>query len=139
MLIGQYRHIMDVKGRVIIPQRFREELGDNFVITRGLDGCLFLYSMEEWDKLSSRIRSAPMGEGRTMQRFFFANAEEAIPDAQGRIIIPANLRKLAGLTKDIVIVGVESRAELWDAASWDSFEGTMGDGDVLAVMEKSGV
>ena len=139
MLIGQYRHAMDIKGRVIIPQRFREELGASFVVTRGLDSCLFLYSMAEWDKLSSRIRSAPLGEARTMQRFFFANAEEAVPDAQGRIIIPANLRKLAGLTKDIVIVGVESRAELWDAASWDSFEGTMGDEDVLAVMEKSGV
>ncbi|HWP80249.1 MAG TPA: division/cell wall cluster transcriptional repressor MraZ [Candidatus Acidoferrum sp.] len=139
MLIGQSRHTMDVKGRVIIPQRFREDLGASFVITRGLDGCLFLYSMEEWDKLSSRIRSAPLGEARNMQRFFFANAEEAMPDAQGRIIIPANLRKLANLTKDVVIVGAESRAELWDAASWDGFEGTMGDKDVLAVMEKSGV
>ncbi len=139
MLIGRSRHAMDNKGRVIIPQRFREDLGASFVITRGLDSCLFLYSMEEWDKLSSRIRSAPMGEARTMQRFFFANAEEAEPDAQGRIIVPPDLRRLAGLTKDVVIVGVESRVELWDAARWDNFEGTMGDEDVLAVMEKSGV
>lgn len=114
MLIGEYQHSLDAKGRVNFPARLREDLGTCFYITKGLDNCLFVYSAEEWAVLESKIRELPMSKARTLQRFFFAGAVEVEPDKQGRVLIPANLREHAGLTKDVMIIGVSNRAEIWD-------------------------
>ena len=138
MLIGQVQHSLDAKGRLIIPQRFRSDLGDRFVATRGLDGCISLYPMEEWERLAQQIRSAPIAEGRTMQRYFFGFAEELQPDSQGRVLISAKLRQIAGLQKEVVIVGVESHVEVWDAQAWERVEGSVEDEDVIAALSRSG-
>jgi MraZ protein len=118
-LIGEYTHNIDSKGRMIMPSRFREELGETFIITKGLDNCLFVYSMEEWKVLEEKIRALPMSKSRNLQRFFFAGAAIAEPDKQGRIILPANLRKYAFLEKDVVVTGTSSHVEIWDKTRWE--------------------
>ena len=138
MLIGQVQHSLDAKGRLIIPQRFRSDLGDRFVATRGLDGCVSLYPMEEWDRLAEQIKAAPIADGRTMQRYFFGFAEEQQPDSQGRILISTKLRQLAGLKKEVIIVGVESRVEVWAAQVWEQVEDSVCDEDVIAALSRSG-
>ncbi|MDR2933182.1 MAG: division/cell wall cluster transcriptional repressor MraZ [Oscillospiraceae bacterium] len=120
MLIGEFQHSLDTKGRVNFPSRLREGLGVRFYITKGLDGCLFVYSEDEWDALAQRIRALPVSKARDLQRFFFGGAAEAQPDKQGRVLIPANLREYAGLDKDIVIVGAMVRAEIWDKQAWEA-------------------
>lgn len=119
MLIGQYQHNIDPKGRLIMPAKLREELGDRFIITRGLDSCLFVYSLDEWSGLEARIRTLPLARGRGLQLFFFANAAEVEPDGQGRVLIPANLREYAGLTKEAVIIGSLGRVEIWRRELWE--------------------
>lgn len=119
MLTGQYAHSLDTKGRVNFPSRLREELGMRFIITRGLDNCLFVYSMEEWERLAAKLKELPISKSAPLNRFFFAGAAEVEPDKQGRVLLPAHLREFAGLDKDIVIAGVSNRAEIWDAARWE--------------------
>ncbi|MBQ3077440.1 MAG: division/cell wall cluster transcriptional repressor MraZ [Clostridia bacterium] len=137
MLIGQVSHSLDAKGRLIIPLKFRADLGSQFVATRGLDGCVSLYPMEEWHRLAALIKAAPIAEGRTMQRYFFGFAEECETDAQGRVLLPVKLRSLAGLTREVVIVGVETHLEVWDAARWDELENSVDDADVIAALSRS--
>lgn len=122
MLSGTYRHTLDAKGRVIVPVRFRGDLGEIFMVTRGLDDCLALYSMKEWQRLEEKIAALPMASSRQIQRYLFANAYPAEIDNNGRTVIPPELREFAGLTKDVVIVGVSSRAEIWDAGRWEQSE-----------------
>lgn len=118
MLSGKYRHTIDAKGRVIIPVRFRDDLGENFIVTCGLDECLALYSMQEWNVLEEKIKNLPMAKSRQIQRYLFSNAYPAELDVQGRIVLPADLREFASLKKDVVITGVSSRAEIWDSELW---------------------
>ncbi len=115
MFMGEYNHTIDAKGRLIIPSKFREILGDAFVVTKGLDGCLFVYDNEEWKRFEEKLRSLPITnkEARQFVRFFLAGATEAEVDKQGRILIPNVLREFAQLTKDVVLVGVGSRIEIW--------------------------
>lgn len=115
MFMGEYNHTIDAKGRLIIPSKFREILGDAFVVTKGLDGCLFVYDNEEWKRFEEKLRSLPITnkEARQFVRFFLAGATEAEVDKQGRILIPNVLREFAELTKDVVLVGVGSRIEIW--------------------------
>ncbi|GAA6513747.1 division/cell wall cluster transcriptional repressor MraZ [Merdimmobilis hominis] len=120
MLIGEYQHTLDPKGRVNFPARLRESLGSTFIITKGLDNCLYVYSMEEWKVLEDKIRALPMSKSRNLQRFFFAGAAEAEPDKQGRVLIPAHLREYAGLTKDVTVIGASVRAEIWDSERYQS-------------------
>ena len=120
MLIGEYQQTLDPKGRVNIPARLRESLGSTFIITKGLDNCLYVYSMEEWKVLEDKIRALPMSKSRNLQRFFFAGAAEAEPDKQGRVLIPAHLREYAGLTKDVTVIGASVRAEIWDSERYQS-------------------
>ncbi len=120
MLTGQYAHNLDTKGRVNFPARLREELGERFVITRGLDNCLFVYSMEEWAFLAAKLHELPISKSAPLNRFFFAGAAEVEPDKQGRVLIPAHLRTYAGLDRDVVIAGVSNRAEIWDSARWEA-------------------
>lgn len=115
MFMGQYEHSIDTKGRIIIPARFRENLGESFVVTRGLDGCLFLYPDAEWQKFVEKLQSLPSNQNtRRMQRQFLSKAMEVAIDKQGRILIPSLLREIASLEKEVVFVGMMNRIEVWD-------------------------
>ena len=120
MFKGEYNHTIDTKGRVIIPAKFRDKLGEAFVITKGLDGCLYGYANEDWqvfeDKLSSL--SITNKDSRQFTRFFLAGAADCEGDKQGRILIPSVLREFAGLEKDVVLVGVSRRIEIWNKEKW---------------------
>ena len=123
MFMGEYQHNIDAKGRLFIPARFREGLGDHFVVTKGLDGCLFVYPRPEWEALEQKLKSLPFtkGDARAFVRFFFSGAMECEVDKQGRILIPGNLRDFAGLEKDAVIIGVSSRVEIWARGAWERY------------------
>lgn len=115
MFMGQYEHTIDTKGRTIIPAKYREELGDNFVVTRGLDGCLYLYPAADWQEFVDKLGHLPSNlKNRQIQRQFLSKAMEVSLDKQGRILIPALLREIAGLEKDIVFVGMMNHVEIWD-------------------------
>ena len=123
VLIGEYSHDVDVKGRMNFPVRLREDLGESFILTKGLDNCLFVYSKEEWAVLEGKIKEMPMSKGRVLQRFFFSGACEVEPDKQGRILIPASLREYAGLERDVMVIGASNRAEIWDKSAWEGMCG----------------
>ena len=121
MFMGEYNHTIDAKGRLIVPSKFREALGDTFVVTKGLDGCLFVYDNEEWQAFEEKLRSLPITnkEARQFARFFLAGAAEVEVDKQGRILVPNILREFAQISKDVVLIGVASRIE----RSPERFEG----------------
>ena len=123
MLMGEYMHTIDTKGRVIMPADFRTELGETFFVTKGLDNCLFIYGQAEWEALSAKLRQLPLAkpEARAFVRFFFAGAWMMECDKQGRFLVPGNLRSYANLKKDVVLTGVMNRAELWDKESWTKY------------------
>ncbi len=125
VLIGEFQHNIDAKGRIFVPARIREDLGEQFIITKGLDGCLFVYSMPEWEKLDARIRDLPLSKARNVQRFLFSCASPVSADKQGRVVIPPSLRTYAGLTRDAVIIGASIRAEIWDTERWNEACGAM--------------
>ena len=120
MFMGEYNHTIDAKGRLIIPSKFRELLGEEFVLTKGLDGCLSIYPMDEWKAFEEKLRALPLTNknARTFTRFFVAGATNCELDKQGRILLPPVLREYANLTKDVVLVGVLSRVEIWDKDRW---------------------
>lgn len=124
MLIGRYQHSLDVKNRVSIPAKFREELGDSFIATRGLDRCIFIYSLAEWEKFDAKLKTLNMTnkDAREFSRMFYANACECEVDKQGRIVIPNNLRSIAKIEKDVMITGVSDRVEIWSLTEWENFE-----------------
>jgi MraZ protein len=123
MLIGEYRHTIDSKKRFAVPAKLRKDLGERAVITRGLDSCLFLYSMEEWQKQMDKLSALPMGvaANRSFARFMLSGASEVEFDQLGRILIPDFLKEYANLKKNLVIVGVQNRLEIWDDALWKEF------------------
>ncbi|ABY94461.1 MULTISPECIES: division/cell wall cluster transcriptional repressor MraZ [Thermoanaerobacter] len=123
MLMGQYEHTIDAKGRVIIPAKFRGELGDRFVLTKGLDNCLFVYSLEEWKNIEAKLKTLPLTkkDARAFTRFFLAGAVECEIDKQGRILIPANLREHAKIEKDVIFIGVSTRVEIWSKEVWEEY------------------
>lgn len=135
MLIGEYQHTIDLKGRVIVPARFREDLGDDFYVTKGLDGCLFVLSPKEWDRLQEKISTMPISKARGLQRFFFSGAVEAQPDRQGRVLLPQTLRDYAHLEKDVTFIGASSRAEIWDTGRWISFNSTLTQDNIAEAMD----
>ncbi|QEY33593.1 division/cell wall cluster transcriptional repressor MraZ [Caproiciproducens galactitolivorans] len=135
MLIGEYQHNIDTKGRVIVPARFREDLGEHFYITKGLDGCLFVLPPEEWAKLQDKVKAMPISKARGLQRFFFSGAAEAEPDRQGRILIPQVLREHANLTKDVTFIGASSRAEIWDTGRWNEFNLNLTEESIAEAMD----
>lgn len=138
MLIGEYQHTLDSKGRVNFPVRLRESLGESFIITKGLDGCLFVYSREEWKVLEDRIRELPMSKARNLQRFLFAGAVEVETDKQGRVLLPANLRDYAGLEKEIVVIGASTRAEIWSRERWSQNSEELSSDTVAQAMDELG-
>lgn len=123
MFIGEYNHTLDKKGRIIIPSKFRPNLGEKFIMTKGLDNCLFIYPMEEWDKFEDKLKTLPLTnrDARAFVRFFFAGATECSLDKQGRILIPANLRSHSNLEKDAIVIGVSTRIEIWSEDDWEDY------------------
>ena len=121
MFMGEYNHTIDAKGRLIIPAKFREVLGDEFVVTKGMDGCLFVFDNSEWQAFAEKLRSLPMidKEVRQFTRFFLAGAASVEVDKQGRILIPSVLREFADITKDAVLIVVGSRIEIWSTDRWE--------------------
>ncbi|MBO4616687.1 MraZ protein [Lachnospiraceae bacterium YSD2013] len=135
MFKGEYNHTIDEKGRLIIPAKFREELGNEFVVTRGLDGCLFGYNNSEWQVFEDKLRALPLTnkDARQFQRFMLAGAASVEIDKQGRILLPQVLRTFAGLDKDVVLIGVAGRIEIW---SKDKYEEASAVDDMEAIAEK---
>lgn len=123
MFTGEYQHTIDDKGRLIMPAKIREILGETFIITKGLDGCLFVYPCEEWRVLEEKLRKLPFTnkDARAFARFFFSGASECESDKQGRILVSANLREYAQLLKDVVIIGVGTRIEIWSKEKWAGY------------------
>ena len=122
MFIGEYQHTLDAKGRMFMPSKFRDELGETFIVTLGLDHCLFVFSSDEFDRLKSKMDALSIAnkDARQFARFFFAGACECEMDKQGRIMLPAKLRSHAELEKDVTVVGVSSRLELWNTEKWEA-------------------
>ncbi len=123
MFIGEYSHTIDTKGRLSIPARFREELGERFIATKGLDQSLFVYPIHEWKILEGKLKQLPLTNqnARAFVRFFFSGATECELDSQGRIRIPANLREHAGLEKEVMVIGVGTRVEIWSQKVWNEY------------------
>lgn len=121
--MGEYRHNVDTKGRMIVPAKFREDLGETFVLTRGLDQCLFGYPMDEWKIIEEKIKSLPLTkkDARAFSRFFFSGATECEIDKQGRINIPSTLINYGKLEKECVILGVSNRIEIWNQHIWEDY------------------
>ena len=124
MFMGIYNHTIDTKSRLIIPSKFRDLLGDEFVITKGMDGCLFAYTNEDWSAFEKKLAELPLinKEARMFARFFLAGASQVEVDKQGRILVASNLRTFAELEKDVVLIGVGSRIEIWSKEKWDNME-----------------
>ncbi len=121
---GEYSHSVDAKGRIIMPANFRERLGDQFVVTKGLDHCLFVYPNDEWENIENKFREIPLTtkDARRFSRFFIAGARDCDIDKQGRVLIPSVQREYAGLEKEVVLVGVLDRVEIWSKERWQENE-----------------
>ena len=139
MLIGEFEHSLDLKGRVAIPTKFREDLGSSFFVTKGLDGCLFVLPFKEWQLLEEKVRGMPISKARTLQRFFFSGAAMVETDKQGRILVPGNLRNYANLSKNVTFVGVSSRVEMWNSEDWNKFNNSISEEDALEAMDVLGL
>ena len=142
MLLGEYFHNIDAKGRIILPSKFRSELGERFIVTKGFDGCLYGYSIDEWKNIEDKIKTLPQVTGkdvRTFTRFFFSSAIECEIDSQGRILISSTLRDFAELTKEVVIIGVSSRIEFWSKAKWEDYNNNLDADDISEKMAYLGI
>ena len=134
MFFGEYQHALDTKNRIIVPAKLREELGNKFVITKGLDGCLYVYPLAEWKILEEKLKTLPLTnkDARAFVRFFFSGACEIELDKQYRGVIPQNLKEYAGIEKDIVSIGVLTRVEIWGKEKWQEYNESDIDFDSIA-------
>ncbi|MDD6795257.1 MAG: division/cell wall cluster transcriptional repressor MraZ [Clostridiaceae bacterium] len=134
MLIGEYQHAIDTKNRMIVPAKLREDLGNKFVITKGLDGCLYVYPLSEWEILQEKLKKLPLTnkDARAFVRFFFSGATEIEMDKQGRGLIPQNLKEYAGIEKEIVSIGVMTRVEIWSKEKWQEYNDSSVDYESIA-------
>ncbi|MHB0913013.1 MAG: division/cell wall cluster transcriptional repressor MraZ [Armatimonadota bacterium] len=141
MFRGGYTHSIDDKGRIIIPQKFRLLLGEKFVVTRGLDRCLWVFTEEEFRKLDERLKAQPMLDPNAvrLQRFFSGEAVDGAADSQGRIALPSNLRDYAGIDKESTIVGAGNRIEIWSKARWDEINDALTDDMISASAREVGI
>jgi MraZ protein len=123
MFMGEFQHSIDAKGRLIIPSRFRDGLGERFIATKGLDHSLFLYPLKEWEIIEQKLKNLPFtrADVRAFVRLFFSGASECELDRQGRILLTANLREFARINRDVVVIGVSSRVEIWAKEEWDGY------------------
>ena len=134
---GEYAHVIDDKGRLFIPSKFRAELGCSFVITKGLGKCLSVYPMSEWDAFEKKISALPTKQARQLQLFFIAPAQDVELDGQGRVLVPQKLREYAGLSKNLVIAGMINHIEIWDEFEWDAMNLTPE--NIAEVMDEAGI
>ena len=141
MLIGEYAHSLDTKGRLIMPAKLRQDMGEKFIVTKGLDGCLFAFSQNEWLNFETKLKSLPLSDknARNFVRFFLSGATECELDKQGRFLIPNNLRIAANLEKDTVIIGVGTRLEIWDKATWDKCDENISADEIAENMTMLGI
>ena len=139
MLFGEYQHNIDVKGRINFPAKFRNELGESFIVAAGVDQkCLFVYALSEWNALHQNLISQNQGEIKKrlqMQRFLYSSATDAQPDKQGRVIIPAKLRDYAQLEKEVVVIGAGNHAEIWSRSLWDEIQSNYTEDDRLSTLD----
>lgn len=119
MFYGEYRHTIDSKGRLFLPAKLRDKLGEEFILSRGFDKCIFVYPMEEWERFTAKIDELPVAKERRIRRYFYSGAYEGSVDAQGRITLSPFYREFAELEKDVIIVGNRSHLEIWSAAAWE--------------------
>ena len=141
MLIGEYEHTLDVKGRLSMPAKLRRDMGEAFIVTKGLDGCLFAFSNEEWMNFETKLKTLPLSDknARNFVRFFLAGATECELDKQGRFLIPNNLRVAAKLEKEVIIIGVGTRLEIWNKETWMSKDEEISADEVAENMTMLGI
>ena len=141
MLSGEYEHSLDVKGRLIMPVKLRQDMGEKFIVTKGLDGCLFAFSQEEWLNFETKLKALPLSDknARNFVRFFLSGATECELDKQGRFLIPNNLRIAANLEKEVVIIGVGTRLEIWDKAIWEKCDEDISADEIAENMANLGI
>ena len=141
MLIGEYEHSLDTKGRLIMPAKLRQDMGEKFIITKGLDGCLFAFSQNEWLNFETKLKTLPLSDrnARNIVRFFLSGATECELDKQGRFLIPNNLRIAANLEKETVIIGVGTRLEIWDKATWSKCDENISADEIAENMTMLGI
>jgi MraZ protein len=136
MFLGEYAHALDSKNRMFVPAKYREELGETFIITKSVDKCLTVYTAEEWEKLKAKLDAMPAAKSRRIKRFIFANAEDVQCDSQGRVLISAQLRAYAGIEKNAVIIGVGSYLEIWAEEEWAKARAADEAEDIAKMMEE---
>ena len=124
MLIGEYTHTLDDKNRMSLPVKFRKEMGKSVVVAPGLDNCLSIFTMKEWDKIAEKLSDGSMiaSDNRSFSRFIFGQAVSVDVDTQGRILIPENLKNRSGLTSKVIVIGVQNRAEIWNEKAWNAYK-----------------
>lgn len=141
MLMGEYRHSLDTKGRLIMPAKLRQDIGDKFILTKGLDGCLFAFSQTEWNNFEEKLKGLPLSDknARNFVRFFLSGATECEIDKQGRFLIPTNLRISANLEKDAIIIGVGTRIEIWNKETWEKCDEEISADEIAENMANLGI
>jgi MraZ protein len=143
MFIGEYAHTIDTKRRLAMPAKFRGEMGDKVVVTRGLDQCLFVYTMKAWERLAEKLGTLPIGEAntRSFTRLMLAGAVDVEVDSQGRVLLPEYLKVYAHLDRDVTVAGVFDRLEIWDTAAWNTYKATAESqsGEIAEQLGKLGV
>ena len=141
MLIGEYEHSLDAKGRLIMPSKLRQDMGEKFIVTKGLDGCLFAFSQEEWLNFETKLKALPLSDrnARNFVRFFLSGATECELDKQGRFLIPNNLRNSAGLEKEVIIIGVGTRLEIWNKDTWEKCDEDISADEIAENMANLGI
>ena len=141
MLMGEYSHSLDTKGRLIMPAKLRQDIGDKFILTKGLDGCLFAFSQTEWNNFEEKLKGLPLSDknARNFVRFFLSGATECEIDKQGRFLIPTNLRISANLEKDAIIIGVGTRIEIWNKETWEKCDEEISADEIAENMANLGV
>ena len=141
LLIGEYEHSLDAKGRLIMPAKLRQDIGERFIVTKGLDGCLFAFSQKEWENFEQKLKALPLSDknARNFVRFFLSGATECEIDKQGRFLIPGNLRASANLEKEAVIIGVGTRLEIWDKETWQKCDEDISADEIAENMTMLGI
>ncbi len=134
MLMGSYQHNIDAKGRIIMPAKFREELGETFYATKGADACITVFSPKGWEEFGAKICALPSAQAKDLKRFFFSSAAELIPDKQGRVQLTPLLREYAHLRKDVMVIGTGSLVEIWDLERWNRYNSEISESQVLEIM-----
>ena len=141
MLMGEYSHSLDTKGRLLMPAKLRQDIGDKFILTKGLDGCLFAFSQTEWNNFEEKLKCLPLSDknARNFVRFFLSGATECEIDKQGRFLIPTNLRISANLEKDAIIIGVGTRIEIWNKETWEKCDEEISADEIAENMANLGI